>query len=68
MRVKEGRSLTASDRSGLLAVADALHEVADLTRPEAGASEPTDWRAKARVALAIAQADLDFDLTGETNG
>jgi signal peptide peptidase SppA len=68
MRVKDGRSLTASDRSGLLAVADALHEVADLTRPEAEASEPTDWRAKARVALAIAQAELDFDLTGETSG
>jgi len=68
MRVKEGRSLTASDRSGLLAVADALHEVADLTRPEAEASEPADWRAKARVALAIAQAELDFDLTGETSG
>jgi RecA-family ATPase len=68
MRVKEGRSLTASDRSGLLAVADALHEVADLTRPEAEASASTDWRAKARIALAIAQAELDFDLTGAPNG
>ena len=68
MRVKEGRSLTASDRSGLLAVADALHEVADLTRPEAEASTSTDWRPSARVALAIAQAELDFDLTGAPNG
>lgn len=67
MRAKEGRSLTASDRSGLLAVADALHEVADLT-PEATPPPTPDWRPKARVALALAQADLNFELTGVPNG
>ena len=63
MRAKEGRSLSASDRSGLLAVADALREVAGT--PEADASEPiSDWRPKGRVALALALADLDLDIQG----
>jgi signal peptide peptidase SppA len=65
MRAKEGRSLSASDRSGLLAVADALREVADLGTPEADASEPiSDWRPKGRVALQIALAELDLDIQG----
>jgi capsid assembly protease len=67
MRAKEGRSLTASDKAGLLAIADSLREVAAIA-DEPEPSPSTDWRPKARVALALAQAELDFDLTGATNG
>lgn len=66
MRAKEGRSLTASDRAGLLAVADALHEVADVARPEAHASMPTPKRSTGRLALDVVRADLDH--VGVSNG
>lgn len=67
MRAKEGRSLTASDRAGLLAVADSLREVAAIAdEPEPSTS--TDWRPRARVALALAQAEHEFELTGVTGG
>lgn len=75
MRAKEGRSLTASDRSGLLAVADALHEVADLTQevpppptPPEGPPPSPAWAKAAANRLALARAEYDFELTGATNG
>lgn len=74
MRAKEGRSLTASDRSGLLAVADALHEVADLTRevppppdPPEGPPPSPAWTKAAANRLALARAEYNIE-TGATNG
>lgn len=65
MRGKEGRSITASDRAGLLAVADSLREVAEAEGPEDAPTTPTqDWRTRARVALELVQAEFDIDLQG----
>lgn len=63
MRGREGRSLSAADRDGLLATADSLRELAALGPDEdAPASSQADWRPKGRVALALAQAEFDFKL------
>ncbi len=67
MRGRDGRSLSAADRDGLLATADSLRELAALGPvEEPPASSNGAWRSKARIALELAQAEFDFQLTGET--
>jgi signal peptide peptidase SppA len=67
MRGRDGRSLSAADRDGLLATADSLRELAALGPvEEPPASTNGAWRSKARIALELVQAEFDFQLTGET--
>lgn len=65
MRAKEGRSLSATDRTGLLAVADALRVLAaDDVEPAAEPAEaapPLDWTKVAANRLALARAEFDFE-------
>lgn len=61
MRAREDRTITASDRAGLLAVADSLREVAEASPVEA---DPTpDWKPRARLALEMVQAEYDITIT-----
>lgn len=69
MRAKEGRSLTASDRAGLLAVAGSLQEVAGLVvdeEPDPPAPPTSAWRMRGRAQLAAVAAEFDLDMTGAT--
>lgn len=64
MRAKEGRSLTASDRAGLLAVAESLREVAAIPVAEDEPSTPTRsaWRMRGQAQLHELAAIHGFDL------
>lgn len=64
MRARQGRSLTAADRAGLLAVADSLRVLAAeepvVDKPPAEAA-PAGWRKSAANRLALARAEFEFD-------
>lgn len=65
MRAREGRSLTAADRAGLLAVADSLRALAALETPEQEADPvepaPTAWTKAAALRMALARAEFQFE-------
>lgn len=76
MRARDGRSLSDDDRTGLLAIAgygDHLRALADEEReppipePEPPIPTPPAWAEHARLQLALAQAELGFDLKGTPN-
>jgi signal peptide peptidase SppA len=65
MRAKQGRSLSAADRAGLLATADSLRalaaeEVDDEPGPDEAAPS-TAWTKAAANRLALARAQFDFE-------
>lgn len=67
LRAEEGRRLSAADRRRLTELGDSLRALAG-EPDESGESAPptSDWRRRARVALELARAEFDLELTGAT--